>query len=94
MDDTDLPEDPIERLRKMGADMSFLDQVPPPLGFDQLVANSRKILQTPYGEQDANGTDISLIKSNLMLSPLERLRRADSARRSAIWIHRHARRIR
>lgn len=36
-----------------------------------------------YGEQDENGVDLSLIKSNLELTPLERIRRGDRARRQA-----------
>jgi len=32
-----------------------------------------------YGEQDENGTDLSLIRSNLRLSPAERLLEGDRA---------------
>jgi hypothetical protein len=32
-----------------------------------------------YGEQDENGIDLSLIRENLELSPLERIRKADAA---------------
>lgn len=32
-----------------------------------------------YGEQDENGIDLSLIRSNLKLTPLERIRRHDAA---------------
>jgi len=38
---------------------------------------------TWYGEQDENGVDLSLIRSNLRLSPLERIRKADRGRRDA-----------
>ncbi len=31
-----------------------------------------------YGEQDENGIDLSLIRSNLKLTPLERIRRHDA----------------
>jgi hypothetical protein len=31
-----------------------------------------------YGEQDENGVDLSLIRENLNLSPVERLRRGDN----------------
>jgi hypothetical protein len=31
-----------------------------------------------YGEQDENGIDLSLIRSNLELAPLERIRRHDA----------------
>ena len=37
-----------------------------------------------YGDQDANGVDLSLIRENLKLTPRERLVRADRARRSAL----------
>ena len=32
-----------------------------------------------YGEQDENGVDLSLIRENLKLTPLERLRRMEQA---------------
>jgi len=37
-----------------------------------------------YGDQDANGVDLSLIHENLKLTPSERLLRGDRARRSAL----------
>ena len=46
---------------------------------------------TPYGEQDDNGVDVSLIRENLRLSPLERLRRGDRATTDALHLRRHAR---
>jgi hypothetical protein len=45
---------------------------------------------TPYGEQDDNGVDVSLIRANLRLSPLERLRRGDRATTDALRLRRHA----
>ncbi len=39
---------------------------------------------TWYGEQDENGVDLSLIRANLKLTPLERIRRGDRARRDAL----------
>lgn len=33
-----------------------------------------------YGEQDENGIDLSLIRENLKLSPVERIRRGEWAR--------------
>jgi hypothetical protein len=44
-----------------------------------------------YGEQDANGVDLSLIRENLKISPRERLLRADRARRSALRLLEYAR---
>ncbi len=37
-----------------------------------------------YGEQDENGVDLSLIRSNLERTPEERLLRGDAGRRSAL----------
>jgi hypothetical protein len=39
-----------------------------------------------YGEQDANGVDLSLIRENLKLTPSERLLRGDRARQSALQL--------
>ena len=43
--------------------------------------NAPQISQSPlwYGEQDANGVDLSLLRENLKLTPRERLLRADRA---------------
>ncbi|MCH8165490.1 MAG: hypothetical protein IH889_07770 [Planctomycetes bacterium] len=38
----------------------------------------------PFPEQDENGVDLSLIRENLRLSPAERLRKGDQARRGAL----------
>ena len=46
---------------------------------------------TPYGEQDDNGVDVSLLRDNLRLSPLERLRRGDRATSDALRLRQHAR---
>lgn len=45
-----------------------------------------KAKANPYPEQDAEGVDLSLIRENLRLSPLERIRRADQARRDALRV--------
>ena len=47
-----------------------------------------------YGEQDENGVDLSLIRRNLGLTPLERLRRGDKARRDMLRLLEHGRRNR
>jgi hypothetical protein len=57
-----------------------------------LPITSTRSIQTPYGEQDENGTDLSLIRSLLAMTPLERVRAGDRARRSAVWLRQHARR--
>jgi len=47
-----------------------------------------------YGEQDENGVDLSLIRENLKLSPLERLRRGDRATTDVLWLRENAKPIR
>ena len=47
-----------------------------------------------YGEQDENGIDLSLIRANLKLTPLERVRRGDQARRMALELQEIGRRQR
>jgi hypothetical protein len=47
-----------------------------------------------YGEQDENGVDLSLIRAALKLSPKERLRRGDKARRDALRLMEYGRRQR
>jgi hypothetical protein len=42
-----------------------------PADLSDLVLNPKPRM-TPYGEQDDNGVDVSLIRRNLQLSPLER----------------------
>jgi hypothetical protein len=37
-----------------------------------------------YGEQDENGVDLSIIRENLKLSPLERIRRGAKATKDAL----------
>jgi hypothetical protein len=49
--------------------------------------------KTPYGEQDENGVDWSILRANLRLTPLERLRRADAAARSLLRLRANVRRI-
>lgn len=45
---------------------------------------STRSIQTPYGEQDENGTDLSLIREMLRRTPAERLLIGDEARRGAL----------
>ena len=47
-----------------------------------------------YGEQDEYGIDLSLIRENLRLSPLARVRRADAAHRQALALREAGRRHR
>ena len=47
-----------------------------------------------YDEQDENGVDLSLIRENLKLTPSERLRRGDRARKNALQLLEHGRRQR
>lgn len=52
-----------------------------------------KKMQDPhwYGEQDENGVDLSLIRSILQLTPTERIRRSDQARRDALRLREYGR---
>ena len=52
-----------------------------------------KKMQDPrrYGEQDENGVDLSLIRSILQLTPTERIRRSDKARRDALRLRKYGR---
>lgn len=50
--------------------------------------------RTWYGEQDENGVDLSLIRENLKLTPLERVRRGDRARRDALRLRELGRTLR
>jgi hypothetical protein len=45
-----------------------------------------------YGEQDENGVDLSLIRANLKLTPIERLRQADKATSDVLWLRANVRR--
>jgi hypothetical protein len=49
---------------------------------------------TNYGEQDENGVDLSLIRANLALSPVQRLREGDRRRRSSLSMQEYHRRVR
>jgi hypothetical protein len=52
-----------------------------------------QVRMTPYGEQDDNGVDVSLIRQNLRLSPRERILQADRIRAGMLHLREHARRI-
>jgi hypothetical protein len=54
-----------------------------------------KKMQDPlwYGEQDENGVDLSLIRSNLELTPTERVRKGDKATLGVLWIRANVRPI-
>ena len=47
-----------------------------------------------YGEQDESGVDLSLIRENLRLTPTQRVRRADRARRDTLRLLEYGRRNR
>jgi hypothetical protein len=53
-----------------------------------------KASMSRYGEQNENGVDLSLIRMNLRLTPVERLRRGDKARRDALRLLEYGRRNR
>ena len=58
---------------------------------DDEIITSTKSIQTPYGEQDENGTDLSLIRVNLRLTPARRLLQGDEARRGALQLGEYGR---
>jgi hypothetical protein len=64
-----------------------------PLPPDYAIESTQSI-QTPYGEQDENGTDLSLIRANLRLTPAQRLAQGDRARRQALELMEYGRRAR
>jgi hypothetical protein len=45
-----------------------------------------------YGEQDENGIDLSLIRENLKLTPLERIRRAEALADETVLLVEYGRR--
>jgi hypothetical protein len=47
-----------------------------PIPFEVLEANSRRIVMTPYGLQDGNGVDVTLIYDALKLAPEQRIEHA------------------
>lgn len=47
-----------------------------------------------YGERDENGVDLSLIRENLKLTPVERLRKGDAARRQTLRLMAYGRKHR
>jgi hypothetical protein len=57
-----------------------------------ILENAKKIRMTPYGLQDANGVDVTLIEEALKLSPIERLAVAERTRRGVL-AYLNARRI-
>ncbi len=56
--------------------------------------NSTRSIMTPYGEQDENGTDLSLIRSQLTRTPAERLAIAERASAETLWLNEIGRRTR
>ena len=75
-----------------GSKSENIPATPASAEFDAPIESTRTF-HTRYGEQDENGTDLSLIRELLRLPPLERLRRGDAATTDALWIRANARRI-
>jgi len=44
-----------------------------PIPFEVLLENSKRITMTPYGLQDGNGVDVTLIQEALKMTPEERV---------------------
>jgi hypothetical protein len=61
---------------------------------DETQASPERFGPSWYGEQDGNGVDLSLIRENLRLTPLERIRKADAARRQTLRLLEYGRKHR
>ena len=64
------------------------------VGMSDVPKNQPPSSECGFGEQDENGIDLSLIRENLKLTPLERIRKADSARRQTLKLLEYGRRHR
>lgn len=64
--------------------MAAIDEAAEPTDWRDAPITSTRSIQTPYGEQDENGTDLSLIRWLLAMSPEERLLCGDRGRHSAL----------
>ena len=56
-------------------DKQILDAMEP-IPFEVMEANSKRIVMTPYGLQDGNGVDVTLIYEALKLTPEQRVEEA------------------
>ncbi|HEY7089744.1 MAG TPA: hypothetical protein VH518_16725 [Tepidisphaeraceae bacterium] len=65
-----------------------------PVPFAELLENSQHIAQTPYGLQDANGVDVTLIQNALKLTADQRVERLYRATVGIINDRARAKRIR
>jgi hypothetical protein len=85
-------ESPLERYCRLGGDLTALrERLPRRATERELVTNSNRIVITPYGEQDGNGVDLSLIRANMQRSVTERIRAVDTARRQFLGLRNHVR---
>lgn len=60
---------------------------------DVVSRNAKIIRMTPYGEQDANGVDVTLIRDNFRPAPIERARRGHEAAEGAMRMRKDVRAI-
>ncbi len=74
--------------------MATPDEATPTTDWRDEPIRSTRSIQTPYGEQDENGTDLSLIRWLLAMSPAERLMWGDRARDDALRLQEIGRRQR
>jgi hypothetical protein len=70
------------------------DELWPEPTIEEMIAASRVVRQTPYGLQDGNGVDVSLIIENLRHTPEERSERAYFFTQGMIRDRMNAKRIR
>lgn len=74
--------------------MAGIDDTAETVDWRDAPISSTRSIHTPYGEQDENGTDLSLIRWLLTLSPAERLMWGDRARDDALRLQEFGRRQR
>lgn len=72
--------------------MSVRRETPSAIAMNVLNSTPERFGPNWYGEQDENGVDLSLIRENLRLTPLERIRKADAARRQTLRLLEYGRR--
>lgn len=74
--------------------MAGIDDTAETVDWRDAPISSTRSIHTPYGEQDENGTDLSLIRWLLSLSPEQRLLQGDCGRENAVELQNCGRRQR
>lgn len=89
-----LPTVPIRPNRPERYQGQPVRRIIPYMGDEQADIEERMRSSAYCGQQDQSGVDLSLIRENLRLTPTERVRRADRARRDALRVLEYGRRNR